>query len=94
MAERIQIKDYRVKVNLKCWDGIKRTTKGYPVIFRGFRKYKFAVHRQWGNDEKWRVTELSTGLAFKSWGKTRLEVVGLTYKSLIKNKDEFKRKVP
>ncbi len=94
MKKRFQMKTYRIKVNLRSRNNSgSLTLSGYPVIFRGFSKYRFAVHHLWEDDELWRVTELSSGIGFNHFCETRLEAIEQSYKSLIKNKAHFRKKV-
>jgi len=93
---KIQIKPYMIKVRIRCnYDGLQELRiKGYPVIFKGFRRYKFAVHhRVDGPDTLWVVTEMSSGLAFKGGFDTRLQAAESAYLQLKTHKEKFIKKI-
>jgi len=92
---KIQIKPYMINVRIRCINDLQEyKTKGYPVIFKGFRRYKFAVHHQVdGSDTLWVVTEMSSGLAFKGSFDTRLQAAESAYLQLKTHKEKFIKKI-
>lgn len=95
---RIKIEPYMINVRIRCIDDLPELrTKGYPVIFKGFRKYKFAVHRKILASEKmnksWVVTEMSSGIAFSGGFVTRLQAAEEAYLQLKTHKEKFLKKI-
>lgn len=85
-----------VNVRIRCiYDFPELRTKGYPVIFKGFRKYKFAVHRKISEtmNKLWVVTEMSSGIAFNGGFDTRLQAVDDAYLQIKTHKEKFIKKV-
>ena len=91
---KIKIEPYMVNVRIRCIDGLPELkARGYPVKFKGFRKYKFAVHhRVEGSDNFWVVTDMSSGLAFKGGFDTRLNAVENAYLQLKTHKVKYIKK--
>lgn len=96
---KFKIMPYKVNVRIRCIDDLPELkTKGYPVVFKGFRKYKFAVHRKIKYLEDnvsslWVVTEMSSGIAFKGGFGTRLQAVEDAYLQLNNHKKKFIKKI-
>lgn len=84
-----------VNVRIRCIDDLPELkTKGYPVIFKDYRRYKFAVHRRIStNDKMWVVTEMSSGIAFGERFDTRLEAAENAYFQLKTHYEKFIRKI-
>jgi len=95
---KIEIKSYLVNVRIRCIDDLPELrARGYPVTFKGFRRYKFTVHR-WvtGCDtfgKLWVVTEMSSGIAFRGGFDTRLEAAENAYLQLKNYKEKFINKI-
>lgn len=91
----IKIMSYLVNVRIRCRDNLPELkTKGYPVIFKGFRKYNFATHHRISRtDNSWIVTEMSSGLAFSGGYSTRLQAAENAYIQLKTHKEKFIKKV-
>lgn len=92
---KIKIKPYLVNVRIRCINDLPELkTKGYSIIFEGFRKYKFAVHhRIKGSDNLWVVTEMSSGIAFKGGFNTRLDAAKNAHLQLKTYKQKFIKKI-
>lgn len=92
---KFKIKPYMINVRIRCIEDMPELkTRGYPVIFTDFRKYKFAVHRRISmNDETWVVTEMSSGIAFNGGFDTRLQAAENAYLQLKTHKEKFIKKV-
>lgn len=91
-----KIEPYMINVRIRCIDDLPELkTKGYPVRFKGFRKYKFAVHRKISErwNKLWVVTEMSSGIAFSGGFGTRLQAVNEAYLQLKTNKEKFIKKI-
>ena len=72
-----------INVRIRCIDDLPELKiKGYPVIFKGFRKHKFAVHRKIKSLALWVVTEMSSGIAFKGGFNSRLQAAENAYLQL------------
>jgi len=91
---KIKIEPYRIVVRIRGWYGEVYRTKGYPVKIEGFYKYKFAVHRKIGrNDKVWVVTELSSGIAFRGGFETRTQAAEDAAIQLNAHKEKFIKKI-
>ncbi len=96
---KIKIKPYRITVRIRCIDDLPELkTRGYPVTFQGFRKYRFAVHHKMkypgaGISSLWVVTEMSSGIAFKGVFDTRLQAVEEAYLQLKTHTEKFVKKI-
>lgn len=92
---KLKIEPYMINVRIRCIDDLPELkTKGYPVIFKGFRKYKFTVHRRVeGADTLWVVTEMSSGIAFNGGFDTRLQAAENAYLQLKTHKEKFVKKI-
>jgi len=92
---KIKIEPYMINVRIRCiYDLPELKTKGYPVIFKGFREYEFAVHHRISkNDKSWVVTEMSSGIAFGGGFGTRLQAAENAYLQLKKHKEKFIKKI-
>lgn len=92
---KIRIKPYMINVRIRCiYDLPELKTKGYPVIFKGFREYKFTVHHRISeNDKLWAVTEMSSGIAFAGSFDTRLQAAENAYLQLKTHKEKFIKKI-
>ena len=93
---KIKIEPYMINVRIRCKDDLPELkTKGYPVIFKGFPKYKFAVHRKISErmNKSWVVTEMSSGLAFNGGFGTRLQAAEDAYIQLKTHKEKFIKKI-
>jgi len=91
----IKIEPYMIDVRIRCIDDLPELkTKGYPVIFKDFREYKFAIHHRISkNDKMWVVTEMSSGIAFRGGFDTRLQAAENAYLQLKTNKEKFIKKI-
>lgn len=95
---KIKIEPYMVNVRIRCiYDLPELRTKGYPVKFKGFRKYKFAVHHKLTGSNSfsdlWVVTEMSSGIAFSGGFDTRLQAAENAYFQLSTHKKKFIKKI-
>ena len=93
---KIKIEPYMNNVRIRCIDDLPELkTKGYPVIFKGFREYKFAVHRKISeiDNKLWVVTEISSGIAFSGGFDTRLQAAENAYLQLKTHKEKFIKKI-
>lgn len=85
-----------IKVRIRCIDDLPELkTKGYPVIFEGFREYKFAIHRRISeiDNKSWLVTEMSSGIAFSGGFDTRLQAAENAYLKLTTHKEKLIKKI-
>lgn len=84
-----------INVRIRCIDDLPELkTKGYPVIFKDFREYKFTVHHRISeNDKSWVVTEMSSGIAFSGGFGTRLQAAENAYLQLKIHKEKFIKKI-
>ncbi len=95
---KIKIEPYMINVRIRCIDDLPELkTKGYPVIFKGFREYKFAIHRKISYDADnrllWVVTEMSSGIAIPGGFDTRLQAAENAYLQLKTHKEKFIKKI-
>ena len=84
-----------INVRIRCKNNLPELkTKGYSVIIKGFRKYKFICHhRVQGSDNLWVITEVSSGIAFNGGFETRLQAAENAYYQLMYHKKEFVKKI-
>ena len=95
---KIEIKHYLINVRIRCIDNLPELkARGYPMTFKGFRKYKFAIHRiVLGLDnfgESWVVTDMSSGIAFNGGFDTRMNAAENAYLKLKTHKEKFIKKI-
>ena len=96
--QKIKIEPYMVNVRIRCIDDLPElNTKGYPVKFKEYQEYKFAVHHKISYDKDsrylWVVTEMSSGIAFSGGFDTPLQAAENAYFQLSTHKKKFIKKI-
>ena len=93
---KITIRHYKINVRIRCIDDMPELrTKGYPVVLKGFEKYKFAVHPRisYTDSKAWVVTEMSSGIAFNGGFDTRMQAAENDYEQLKTHEEKFIKKI-